>query len=171
MISLIGQLLTSGSAAQIVAGVLLLAGGAAFALCGTALAFIDINQHRLPNRIVYPWTGFTFGLLVLVTFLLTDVGALGRAVAAGLAWGLLFLLVRLIHPPSVGMGDVKLAVVLGMYTGFLGWEVFAGGVVLSFLLGGLVSVWLLLSRRAVSTSRIAFGPFLILGAALVLVFS
>lgn len=171
MFSLISELLTSGSAAQIVAGVLLLAGGAAFALCGTALAFIDINQHRLPNRIVYPWAGFTVGLLVLVTFLLTDLGALGRALGAGLSWGLLFLVIRLIHPPSIGMGDVKLAVVLGMYTGFLGWEVLLGGVVLSFLLGGLVSVWLLVSRRAVSTSRIAFGPFLILGAAGALVFS
>ncbi|WP_191089958.1 prepilin peptidase [Nesterenkonia ebinurensis] len=171
MFSLIGQLLTSGSAAQIVAAVLLLAGGAAFAVCGTALAFIDLNQHRLPNRIIYPWAGCTFGLLVLVTFLLTDIAALGRAVTAGLSWGLLFLMVRLLHPPSLGMGDVKLAVVLGMYTGFISWETFAGGVVLSFLLGGLVSLWLLLTRRATSTSRIAFGPFLILGAAGALILS
>lgn len=171
MISLIGELLTSGSAAQLVAGLLLLCGGAAFAVCGIALAFVDIQQHRLPNRIIYPWAGFTLILLVLITFLIGDPVSLGRALAAGLGWAALFLLIRLIHPPSIGMGDVKLSAVLGMYTGFLGWEVLLVGVVLSFLMGGLVSLWLILTKRASSTSRIAFGPFLILGASAALVFS
>lgn len=171
MFSLIGELLTSGSAAQIIASILLLAGGAVFAVCGTALAFIDIREHRLPNRIVYPWAGITFGLLILVAFLLTDAPGLGRAVVAGLGWGLLFVLIAWIHPPSIGMGDAKLAVVLGLYTGFLGWEVFAAGLMLSFVLGGLVSLWLVVTQRAGSSSRIAFGPFLIMGTAVALAFS
>lgn len=171
MISLVGELLTSGNAAHLVAGLLLLLGGAAFAVCGIALAFVDIQQHRLPNRIIYPWAGSTLILLVLVTFLIGDLVSLGRALAAGLGWAALFLLVRLLHPPSIGMGDVKLAAVLGLYTGFLGWEVLLTGVVLSFLLGGVVSLWLLITRRVSSSSRIAFGPFLILGAAAALVFS
>ncbi|NDK31025.1 prepilin peptidase [Nesterenkonia sp. Hz 6-5] len=171
MMSYIGELLSSGAAAPVVAGLLLLFGGVVFGVCGTALAFIDVQQHRLPNRIVYPWAGFTAGLLVLVTFLLGDITGLGRALAAGALWGMLFFGVRMIHPPSIGMGDVKLAVVLGLYTGFLGWEVVATGVALSFLLGGLVSIWLLMTRRATSSSRIAFGPFLILGAAAALVLS
>lgn len=170
MISLIGEHLTSGSAAQILAAVLLLVGGMAFAVCGTALAFIDIREHRLPNRILYPWAGITFGLLILVTYLLTDAAGMGRAVVAGLGWGLLFFLISWINPPSIGMGDAKLAVILGMYTGFLGWGPFALGLVLSFMLGGVVSLWLLLSRRAGSASRIAFGPFLIMGTALALIF-
>lgn len=168
---MIGELLTSGSAAHIVAAVLLLGGGAVFAVCGTALGFIDVREHRLPNRIVYPWAGITFGLLVLTAFLLTDAAGLGRAVVAGLGWGLLFLLAALIQPSAVGMGDAKLAVVLGMYTGFLGWGTFAVGLALSFVLGGVVSIGLLLSRRAAPASRIAFGPFLIMGTALALIFS
>lgn len=171
MISLIGDLLTSGNAADLVAGLLLLVGGAAFSLCGTALAFIDIQQHRLPNRIVYPWAGLTLILLVLITFLTGDLLGLGRSLAAGLGWAALFLAVRLIHPPSIGMGDVKLTAVLGMYTGFVGWEVLLVGVALSFLLGGVVSLWLLLTKRVSSSSRIAFGPFLVLGAAAALVLS
>lgn len=169
--SLIGELLAYGTAAHMLAGVLLLGGGIVFAVCGTALAWIDIREHRLPNRIIYPWAGLTFGLLILVTFLLTDAAGLGRAVASGLAWGLLFVLVSWIHPPSIGMGDAKLGVVLGMYTGFLGWGVFAVALALSFLLGGLVSIWLLVTKRASSTSRIAFGPFLIMGTGLALAFS
>lgn len=168
---MIGELLTSGSAAEMAAAVLLLGGGAVFAVCGTALGLIDVREHRLPNRIIFPWAGIALGLLVLVAFLLTDAAGLGRAVAAGLLWGLLFLLISLIHPPSLGMGDAKLAVVLGMYTGFLGWGVFAAAFMLSFVLGGTVSLGLLLSRRAASTSRIAFGPFLIMGTALALIFS
>ena len=69
------------------------------------------------------------------------------------------------------MGDAKLAVVLGMYTGFLGWGVFAVALVLSFVLGGLVSIWLLITKRAATTRRIAFGPFLIMGTGLALAFS
>lgn len=171
MFSLISELLAYGTAAHIFAGVLLLGGGIVFAVCGTALAWIDIREHRLPNRIVYPWAAITFGLLILVTFLLTDAAGLGRAVAAGLGWGLLFVLISWIHPPSIGMGDAKLAVVLGMYTGFLGWGIFAVALVLSFVLGGLVSIWLLLTKRAAATSRIAFGPFLIMGTGLALAFS
>lgn len=171
MIQFISQLLTSGDPGEVVAGVLLLLGGAAFAVCGTALAYIDAQEHRLPNRIVYPWAALTFGLLILVSFLLNDPIGLGRAVLAGLGWGVLFLLVRLASPKSIGMGDVKLSVVLGLYTGFLGWEVFAAGLVISFLLGGLISLALLISRRASSHTRIAFGPFLILGSALALMFS
>jgi leader peptidase (prepilin peptidase) / N-methyltransferase len=171
VVSYLGELLSSGSAAQLVAGLLLLIGGLVFAVCGTALAFIDVQQHRLPNRIVYPWCGFTAGMLVLVTFLLGDPASLGRAVAAGLAWGMLFLAVSLIHPPAIGMGDVKLAVVLGLHTGFFGWEVFVVGVALTFVLGGLVSVWLLVTQQGSSSTRIAFGPFLILGSAGALVLS
>ncbi|WP_158583107.1 prepilin peptidase [Nesterenkonia natronophila] len=171
MVSYIGELLTAGSPAQLVAGLLLVVAGLSFAVCGTALAIIDAQQHRLPNRIVYPWSGFTVGLLVLVTFLLSDAASLGRAVAAGLAWGTLFLAVTVIHPPAIGMGDVKLAVVLGLYTGFFGWEVFAVGVALSFLLGGLVSVGLLVTQQVSSSTKIAFGPFLILGSAAALMLS
>lgn len=169
MISLIGEHLTSGNPAQIVAAALLLLGGVVFAVCGTALAFIDVREHRLPNRIIYPWAGITLALLLLVTFLLTDAAGLGRAMVAGLGWGLLFFLISWIHPPSIGMGDAKLAVILGLYTGFLGWEVFGLALVIAFVTAGLVSIWLLSTRRASSTSRIAFGPFLIAGTAVSLV--
>lgn len=171
MIYFIGDLLTSGAAAHVVAGALLLFGGAAFALCGTALALIDLREHRLPNRILYPWAAVTMGLLMVITFLLTDGAGLGRALAAGALWALVFAVARLIHPPSIGWGDIKLSVVLGLYSGFLGWETFISAVAVSFLLGGVVSVALLATRRARSSSRVAFGPFLIIGTAAALIFS
>ncbi|MDR5710803.1 A24 family peptidase [Nesterenkonia flava] len=171
MIHLFGDLLTSGSAAHVVAGLLLLAGGGVFAVCAVSLGFIDLREHRLPNRILYPWAGITAVILVLVSFLLGEGSSLVRALLGGLAWGAAFLLIRLVHPPSLGMGDVKLVVVLGMYAAYLGWETLAAAVVVSFLLGGLVCLGLVLARRASRATRVPFGPFLLAGTALALIFS
>ncbi|GAA3284865.1 A24 family peptidase [Nesterenkonia halobia] len=171
MIPHIGELLTSGSALDLIAGVLLLGGGAAFALCAVALSFVDLAEHRLPNRILYPWGLTALGVLVAVTLLTGALDGLMRALAAALIWGGAFLLIRLAHPPSIGMGDVKLVAVLALYTGFLGWTTVLAAVVLAFLLGGLVAAGLLITRRAGRRSRIPFGPFLILGAAIALIIS
>lgn len=171
MISLIGELLTGGGAAESAAALLLLAGGAAFLICSAALALIDLREHRLPNRIVYPWAGATLGILLLAGLLLGDGAAVLRALAAGLLWALAFLAVRIIHPPAIGMGDVKLVLVLGMYAGFPAWGVLGAAVVLSFLTGGLVSLALLATRRADRSTRIPFGPFLLLGTGLALLLS
>lgn len=169
MIPLILDLLIDASLAQAMAGVLLLIGGAAFAICGLALSLIDLREHRLPNRIIYPWTGFTLALLVLVSLLLQDILGLARGLAAGLAWGIGFLLIRVISRTWLGMGDMKLAVVLGLYSGYLGWEVLASAVVLTFLLGGLLSLGLLITRRASAGTHIPFGPFMVVGTAIALI--
>jgi leader peptidase (prepilin peptidase)/N-methyltransferase len=71
----------------------------------------------------------------------------------------------------MGGGDVKVAGVVGAYLGFFGWDAVLVGALAGFVLGGLYSVILLLSRRAHARTAIAFGPFLLAGAwfALVLV--
>lgn len=171
MIAFTTELLSSGSLGQAMAGLLLLIGGIVFAVCAVALSFIDLREHRLPNRIIYPWTGIVVGLLLPTALLLGDPFAAVRALAAALVWGGAFLLVRLIAPPALGMGDVKLAVVLGLYTGFLGWETVLGAVVLSFLLGGIASAALLISRRGNARTAVPFGPFLLVGTAVALMLS
>lgn len=169
MIPRIGDLITSGSTLDLIAGVLLLAGGAVFALCAVALSFVDLSEHRLPNRILYPWGLVTLGVLLGVTMLTGDFSGLLRALAAAFLWSGAFLTVRLVHPPSIGMGDVKLVAVLGLYAGLLGWQTVLAAVVLAVLLGGVVAAGLLVTRRAHRRSRIPFGPFLILGTAIALI--
>lgn len=169
MIAQILELFHADTSALTAAGVLLALAAAAFVGCGMALTVIDLREHRLPNRIVYPWTVATFTLLAIVAALASELDSLVRGVVSGLLWAGGFLIVRLIHPPAIGMGDVKLAAVLGLYAGFLGWEMLGTAVVLSFLLGGLVSLVMVAARRATRSTRIPFGPFLILGTALVLV--
>jgi leader peptidase (prepilin peptidase)/N-methyltransferase len=65
----------------------------------------------------------------------------------------------------MGFGDVKLAGVLGMYLGFLGWPHVFAGTFAAFLLGGLWSLALLVFRRGTLKSSIPFGPFMLAGAA------
>jgi leader peptidase (prepilin peptidase)/N-methyltransferase len=63
----------------------------------------------------------------------------------------------------MGWGDVKLAVVLGMYLGYLGWGVLIVGGFLGFLLGGLFGAALMIAGRAGRKSQIPYGPYMILG--------
>jgi leader peptidase (prepilin peptidase)/N-methyltransferase len=77
---------------------------------------------------------------------------------------LFYFLLRAVYPPGMGFGDVKLAGVLGMYLGFLGWPHVFAGTFAAFLFGGLWSLALLVSRRGTLKSSIPFGPFMLAGA-------
>jgi leader peptidase (prepilin peptidase)/N-methyltransferase len=86
-----------------------------------------------------------------------------RVVAGGAALWLFYFLLRALYPPGMGFGDVKLAGVLGMYLGFLGWQHVLAGTFAAFLFGGLWSLGLLVSRRGTLKTSIPFGPFMLAG--------
>ena len=67
---------------------------------------------------------------------------------------------------GLGAGDVKLAGVLGLYLGWLGWPTLVLGAFAGFLAGGLVSLALLAARRATLATRVPFGPSMVAGALL-----
>jgi leader peptidase (prepilin peptidase)/N-methyltransferase len=64
----------------------------------------------------------------------------------------------------MGWGDVKLAAVLGLYLGFLGWGNLLVGAFAAFLFGGVFGIGLMLARRAGRKTQIPFGPWMIAGA-------
>jgi leader peptidase (prepilin peptidase)/N-methyltransferase len=64
----------------------------------------------------------------------------------------------------MGFGDVKLAGVLGLYLGWLGWAEVVTGAFLGFLFGGVVGMALMAARKAGRKSQIPFGPFMLVGA-------
>ncbi len=68
-------------------------------------------------------------------------------------------------PEGDGFGDVKLAGLLGLYLGWVGWGALAVGSFAAFVLGGVFSVGLLMLRRAGRKTGIPFGPWMLLGAA------
>lgn len=94
--------------------------------------------------------------------------ALLRAALGGLALGGAYLALHLVNPAGLGFGDVKARGVLGAVGAWYGWPVLWGVALVPFLVGGLAAVALLASRRASRTTAIAFGPYMLVGAALAL---
>jgi leader peptidase (prepilin peptidase)/N-methyltransferase len=118
----------------------------------------------LPNGIVLPSYIVALVLLGAASLIASDLAALIRA---GVGMAVLYLFygaLRLIRPGGMGGGDVKLAGVLGIYLGWLGWASLVVGAFAAFLLGGLFGVALLLSRRASRRTAIPFGPWMLAGA-------
>jgi leader peptidase (prepilin peptidase) / N-methyltransferase len=131
-----------------------------------ALAVIDLDVKRLPNVIVLPSYGVAVLLLLVAAALGTEWGAIVRGLAAMALLFLLYLALALVYPAGMGLGDVKLAGLLGLYLGWLGWSSVAVGAFTAFLIGGLVGVALLIGRRADRKTAMPFGPAMLAGALL-----
>lgn len=132
------------------------------------LSIIDIRSHLLPNRIVYPSALIAAVLLSASALLRDDAGTALRTVLGGATLGLGYLLLRLLHPAGMGLGDVKLAVVLGCYLAYLSWPHLFYGTLFTFLMGGLTGAGLIMMRRGSVNSAIPFGPFMLAGTVLAL---
>jgi leader peptidase (prepilin peptidase)/N-methyltransferase len=133
-----------------------------------ALSAIDLEHFLLPNRIVYPLALATLALLTLGAIGDGDWGALGRAVLGGVAGALALGALHVASPRSMGFGDVKLAFVLGLALGWLGWGELVLGLFCGFLAGALVGVALIALRRRGRKDHLPFGPFLAFGALVVM---
>ncbi len=129
-----------------------------------ALALIDVDVRRLPDVIVLPSYVVMAVLLLLPAALDGRWDDLLRAAIGGLALFALYFVLAFINPRGMGFGDVKLASVLGMALGWLGWGVLGVGAFLGFLLGGLYGAVLIVVGKAGRKSAIPFGPFMLAGA-------
>jgi leader peptidase (prepilin peptidase)/N-methyltransferase len=120
------------------------------------LAAIDLEHRVLPNQIVLPVA------VALLAILAVDGShtLLVHAAAAAAAGGA-FLLVARVYPPALGMGDVKLAFLLGLA---LGRSVMSALLIASFAAGIAAIVALVRGGAAARKQTIAFGPYLGLGA-------
>lgn len=142
------------------------AGLVAVAMAGSLAMLVDARTHRLPDACTLVMAaGVVPG--VLARCLLDEGGP--AAPLAGVVLGAAIWLVPLglgsLVRGGVGLGDVKLAPVLGALLGTLSWEAAAGGLVLAFLGAGVGALLALLRGRAGLRTRLAMGPWLI-GAAL-----
>ena len=129
-----------------------------------ALAAIDIDVRRLPDRIVLPAVVVGVVLLGAADLLRADLVAFGTACAGAGATALLFAVLWFVKPGGMGLGDVKLAAVLGLFLGQLGLAQLIVGVTGGFVLGGVFGIGLLAVRRAGRGTAIPFGPWMLAGA-------
>lgn len=135
-----------------------------FGVWGAILAIVDARTHRLPNALVLP--AYPVGLALLIVAETTGAQAAGLPTALGamLTGFAVFFGIAMISPGALGGGDVKLAGALGLMLGWLGWNALGVAAVATFLLAGAYAVVAMLARRAARDTRIAFGPFLVMGS-------
>ncbi|EYT57651.1 peptidase A24 [Dietzia sp. UCD-THP] len=162
----VGLAAAGGAGAAGLAGTVpeLVAFAALAVACGVLVA-IDLAVHRLPDVVVVPMYPVLLATLGVASAVTGDWGALGRAAAAALALLALYFTLAFINPSGLGLGDVKLAGVLGLFLGWLGWYYVLVGTLAAFAINAVVALVLLASRRANRHTGIAFGPAMIAGAA------
>ncbi|MEU1973689.1 prepilin peptidase [Microbacterium sp. NPDC019599] len=135
-----------------------------FAAISVVLTLIDLDTHRLPNSIVLP----SYVVVIVLFTTACVMGAewsslLGAAIGMAVLYAFYFV-IRLVRPDGMGGGDVKLAGVIGLYLGWLGWGALAVGAFAAFLLGGIFGLVLIGAKKAGRRTAIPFGPWMIAGA-------
>jgi leader peptidase (prepilin peptidase)/N-methyltransferase len=143
----------------------------ALAVLAAALMVSDLTLHRLPNPLV-----FTAGLIGLGAFLPQaavdqDWDPLLRAMTGSIALFLIYLALNIVSRGGMGAGDVKLAGVLGLYLAHTSWWALYIGTAAAFIAGGAAGALLLLLKRANRKSALPFGPFMLMGAFVALLFA
>ena len=134
-----------------------------FAAISIALALIDLDVHKLPNAIVLPAYLVCGGLLGAAALVVGDLESLlGALVGMVVLYGA-YLLMALLYPGGMGFGDVKLAGVVGIVLGWLGWGELAVGAFGAFVFGGIFAVALMIGGRAGKKTAIPFGPWILVG--------
>lgn len=128
------------------------------------LAVVDLRTMRLPNVVTltaYPAVAL---LLLLPAALDSRWSDYGRALLAGGALLALYVVLHLINPSGMGLGDVKLSGSLGALLGWLSWNTLLWGALAGFLLGAAAGLLLIALRRAGRRSELPFGPWMLAGA-------
>ncbi|RPF28478.1 prepilin peptidase [Georgenia muralis] len=143
-----------------------LAAGAWLAAVSAALIVTDVRSHRLPDRLVGAAAAGVLALLTVAALTTGQWTDLARAVLAAGTVTAGSLLLALPRATGLGLGDVKLAGVLGLWLGWFGWLVVATGLLAAVVLGGAWTTARLLAGRARRDDAVPLGPWLVLGAAL-----
>ncbi len=141
-----------------------LAAYAVLAVACAALVLVDLAVLRLPDAVLGPVILAFFALLLLAALDGHEWSRVGRAALAALVLAVAYLLLALARPSGLGLGDVKLAALLGAFLGWSGWSETLLGTLAAFALGGLGTAVLLATGRVRRGGELPFGPWMVLGA-------
>ncbi len=141
-----------------------------------ALSVIDLELYILPNKITYPSVLISAAAIVVLSYVAVDdpgrailgafVGGFGYAFFLGIT---LIAYELIVHKEGMGMGDVKLAALLGLWVGWINPFLVLYALIAASVLGLVVGVGILVVRRA--SKPYPFGPWLALGAVVVILAS
>ncbi len=135
-----------------------------FAAVSVPLALIDLRTLRLPNALTLSAYPIVAVLLLLPALLADGWSSYARALLAGASVLALFVVLHLVNPAGMGLGDVKLAGPMGAMLGWVSWQAVLTGVVIGFVLAAAVGIALIVARRADRKSALPFGPFMLAGS-------
>lgn len=137
-----------------------------FVVSGTVLFLIDAEHHRLPNRWTLYGAAAMASCYVVAGFTNGADGrsALIRAVVGAAVLACIYLLLVLIHPRGMGVGDAKLALSIGLILGWAGYAELLVGAFAAFIFASIVGIALIIAKRADLTSHIPFGPYMLTGS-------
>ncbi|MEW1949352.1 prepilin peptidase [Pseudarthrobacter sp902506025] len=128
------------------------------AVLGVQLARIDVALHLLPNPLVLMLLAGGLLLLLLPGLIDKQYDDLVRAALGAFILFVGYLILGLISPGGIGMGDVKLAAPVGLYLGYLGWSHLLYGGLLGFILNGVVTVVVMGRKGRNRATEVAHGP-------------
>jgi leader peptidase (prepilin peptidase)/N-methyltransferase len=136
---------------------------------GVALALLDLNLGQLPDAVIMP--SYIVSILLLMPAGAVHAGwwSAERAVAGMAALFALFFALALAYPNGLGMGDVKLAGLLGMYLGWLSWNALFLTAIGSLLIAAAVGSFAIVTKHANRNVAVPIGPCLV-GAAVLALF-
>jgi leader peptidase (prepilin peptidase)/N-methyltransferase len=128
---------------------------------------IDLEHGLILNKVVYPSIVVALLLALLPRPWLTQwivTGIANAAIGGAIGFGL-FLLIALVSRGGMGWGDVKLAALIGLATGF---PLVFLSIIMGAILGGIVAVALVIAKKRKRRQTIPFGPFLAVAAMITL---
>ncbi|MXW98234.1 MAG: prepilin peptidase [Acidimicrobiaceae bacterium] len=147
-----------------VPAVLVGAAVAAWLVAGVRLAVTDLQTGLLPTRVIWPTAAVVWVLYTAASLVEAEPAGLVGAAVGGAACGALLAAIHIVHPPSMGFGDVRLSALNGLLCGWWGWQTALLGLTAGFVLA-LPEALIVLARHGRSAVR-PLGPYLLAGAAI-----
>ncbi|CBT74980.1 prepilin peptidase [Glutamicibacter arilaitensis] len=131
---------------------------------GVLLAKQDMATHRLPNRLVASWLAASLAVIALLGIFRSDLHGVLIGLLGLLLLGGGYLLLTLASGGAMGMGDVKLAGVLGLNLGYYSLPSLFFATLLAFVLATLWVIGGVVARKLTLKSAVPFGPFMLIGS-------
>jgi leader peptidase (prepilin peptidase)/N-methyltransferase len=125
---------------------------------------VDFCTHRLARGVTMRAALAGGPLLMLAAINIDETARIATMFGAFIATLVFFLVLSFMSKGGIGSGDVRLAPVLALFLGWMGWSYVYIGLASGFILGGIWALALVFTGKANRSSRIAFGPFLCVGA-------
>jgi leader peptidase (prepilin peptidase)/N-methyltransferase len=126
------------------------------------VSFIDIKYQIIPNEITFSFISLGLILSIIFNHISFINSLLGLVIPAGL-----LLLIAFIYKKGMGIGDVKL---IGMIGVFIGWQYALISIFIGALFGSIYGIYMMVSGAMTRKTRIPFGPFISLGAVIMILF-